>query len=207
MTCFGLHCPGCSEGQSLGVFGGGIAVLILADRTVQFVAERIWWIGGTAAACFAVSVAVSMALEAWSDRRGARYAVAHGIMSRADVIAAGLEHQMPVGQPRRRELPPVTEQHTRYHIHADSDLADADARKQDPVPPPVTHVIHHHVVHGDLASLPAFLAGTVREREEVTGPARVRRVTAGAARAIGAPRASGAGLLASLAGRARSRHM
>lgn len=99
MTCPGLHCPGCSEGQSLGIFGGGIAVLILADRTVQFVAEHIWWIGGTAATCFAVAVAMSMALEARADRRGASYAAAHGILSRADVLA-GVACEAPPARPQ-----------------------------------------------------------------------------------------------------------
>lgn len=105
MTCPGLHCPGCSDGQSLGILGTGAVVLIIADRTVQFVADRIWWIGGTAAACFAVSVAVSMALEAWSDRRGARYAAAHGIMSRADALGAGLVCE--VVRDTAREGPPA----------------------------------------------------------------------------------------------------
>jgi hypothetical protein len=41
---------------------------------------------GTLAVCFALAVAAGMALEAWADRRGARFAAAHGILSRADVI-------------------------------------------------------------------------------------------------------------------------
>jgi hypothetical protein len=86
MTCPGLHCPGCTEGQSLAITGGGVVGLVLAAETVQWVAERVWWIGGTMAVCLALSVAVSMSLEAWADRRGARFAAAHGILSRADVI-------------------------------------------------------------------------------------------------------------------------
>jgi hypothetical protein len=52
---------------------------------VQWVAERIWWIGGTLAVCFALAVAAGMWLERWADRRGVRFAAAHGILSRADV--------------------------------------------------------------------------------------------------------------------------
>ncbi len=61
---------------------------VAADKTCAWVAERIWWIGGTVAVSFALAVAVSMALEAWAGRRAARFAARHGILSRADVIAA-----------------------------------------------------------------------------------------------------------------------
>ena len=88
MSCPGLHCPGCSEGQSLGIAAAAVVGLVLADQTVQWVAERIWWIGGTLAVSLVLAVAASMALEAWADRRGARFAAAHGILSRADVIQA-----------------------------------------------------------------------------------------------------------------------
>lgn len=86
MACPGLHCPGCSGGQSAGIAAAVVVGLVLAEQTVQWVADRIWWISSTVALCFALSVAASMALERWADRRGARYAAAHGILSRADVI-------------------------------------------------------------------------------------------------------------------------
>ncbi|HZR50085.1 MAG TPA: hypothetical protein VFB06_11255 [Streptosporangiaceae bacterium] len=85
MSCPGLHCPGCSEGQSLGILGTVAVAVIIADETVRWAADRIWWIGGTAAACFALSVAVTMWLERRADARGVRYAELHGIASRADV--------------------------------------------------------------------------------------------------------------------------
>lgn len=109
MTCPGLHCPGCSGGQSLAIVGSGVVALAIAYQTAQWVHERIWWIGGTAAACFAVATAVSMALEARSDRRGARYAAEHGILSRADVILPEPERR-PVFEPaqERREIRPPT---------------------------------------------------------------------------------------------------
>jgi hypothetical protein len=84
-VCAGLHCPGCSEGQSLGIFGSVAAGVLAADQTVQWVADRIWWIGGTLAASYAVAVAVTMWLERRADARGVRYAEQHGIASRADV--------------------------------------------------------------------------------------------------------------------------
>jgi hypothetical protein len=86
MSCPGLHCPGCSAGQSLGILAAAIIGLAVAAETVRWVAERIWWIGGTLAVCFALAVAGASWLERWADRRGARFAAAHGILSRADVI-------------------------------------------------------------------------------------------------------------------------
>ena len=86
MSCPGLHCPGCSGGQSLGVLAAVVAVTYVAAETVLWVAEHIWWIVGTLAVCFVLAVAASMWLEAWADRRGARFAARHGIRSRADVI-------------------------------------------------------------------------------------------------------------------------
>lgn len=86
MSCPGLHCPGCTGKQSLGVLVGVVAVAYVADEVCIWVAERIWWIGGTVAVCFALATAASMWLEAWAERRGARFAAAHGILSRADVI-------------------------------------------------------------------------------------------------------------------------
>jgi len=86
MSCPGLHCPGCSEGQSLSVLVAVVVGLVVAAETVHWVAERIWWIGSTVAVCFALAVAAGMWLERLADRRGARYAAAHGILSHADVI-------------------------------------------------------------------------------------------------------------------------
>lgn len=86
MSCPGLHCPGCSGGQSLGTLAGVAVGVYVAYDVVAVVAEYIWWIIGTLAVCFALAVAASMALEAWADRRGARFAALHGIRSRADVI-------------------------------------------------------------------------------------------------------------------------
>jgi hypothetical protein len=88
MSCPGLHCPGCSDGQSLGVGVGAIVALVLADAAVPWVADRIWWIAGTVALCFALATAASMALERRSDRRAAAWGAEHGILSRADVLAA-----------------------------------------------------------------------------------------------------------------------
>lgn len=114
MTCPGLHCPGCSGRQSLAVLAAVVFGLVVADKAFAWVADRIWWIGGTLAVCFALAVAVSMWLEAWADRRGARFAAAHGILSRADMIlpapaaAAGLPRQ----QPRPGIEPPAA-----IHLH------------------------------------------------------------------------------------------
>jgi hypothetical protein len=85
MSCPGLHCPGCTGKQSIGVLAAVVAVAWIADETVQWVAERIWWIGGTIAACFALATAASMWLERLSDARCARFAERRGIASRADV--------------------------------------------------------------------------------------------------------------------------
>jgi hypothetical protein len=112
MSCPGLHCPGCSGGQSLGILAGVVAVVIIADETVQWVAERIWWIGGTLALCFALAVAASMWLEGWNARREARFAAAHGILSRADVI---LPAPAATGLPRQQRL--AVEPPAAVHIH------------------------------------------------------------------------------------------
>jgi len=102
MTCPGLHCPGCSGGQSLGLVGGAIVALVLADVAVPWVADRIWWIGGTIAACFALATAASMWLERRSDRRAVAWGAAHGIRSRADVILPDPAYMTAVtGEPAR----------------------------------------------------------------------------------------------------------
>jgi hypothetical protein len=119
VSCPGLHCPGCSEGQSLGILAGAVVVLAAAGQVVQWVAERIWWIGGTLAVCFALAVAAGMWLERLADRRGARFAAAHGILSRTDVMLA----QPP---PQR----PAIEQHVHHHYHA------ADGEQPAAIEPP-----------------------------------------------------------------------
>jgi hypothetical protein len=86
MGCAGLHCPGCSDGQSLGILAAAVVGVAVADEACTWVADRIFWIGGTVFAALALAVAASMWLESWADRRGARFAARHGILSRADVI-------------------------------------------------------------------------------------------------------------------------
>ena len=102
MSCPGLHCPGCSGGQSLGVLAAVVGIAVIADETLQWVAERIWWIAGTLVVCFALAVAASMWLERLSDARCARFAERRGIVSRADVdeltpagVAWLLRHEQP----------------------------------------------------------------------------------------------------------------
>ena len=86
MSCPGLHCPGCSGGQTAGLAAATVVGLVVAAETVQWVAERIVWISATMAVCFILAVAAGMWLERLADRRGARFAATHGILSRADVI-------------------------------------------------------------------------------------------------------------------------
>ena len=126
MSCPGLHCPGCTEGQSLAIVGAAVGALVVAAEVVPWVAGHIWEIGLTAAACFAISVALSMCLEAWADRRGARFAAAHGIPSRADVIRVGvvgtcepLPHSRSAGRDRELVTParPAIEPRPAIHLH------------------------------------------------------------------------------------------
>jgi hypothetical protein len=112
MSCPGLHCPGCSGGQSLGILAAAVVGLAVAAKLVQWVADRIWWIGGTAAVSFALAVAASMWLEGWNARREARFAAAHGILSRADVI---LPAPAATGLPRQQRL--AVELPAAVHIH------------------------------------------------------------------------------------------
>jgi hypothetical protein len=63
-----------------------VAAAWVADQLCAWVAEHIWEIGAVVAVCFGLATAASMWLEAWADRRGARFAARHGIRSRADVI-------------------------------------------------------------------------------------------------------------------------
>ena len=118
MSCPGLHCPGCSEGGSLAVLAVGVIGLAVAYEAVGWVAERIWWIGGTLAVCFALSVAVSMWMERWAVVRSVRFAARHGIASQADVDAlnpagvAWLQRNEPAAQitgPVAAAIPPAAQ--------------------------------------------------------------------------------------------------
>jgi hypothetical protein len=115
MGCLGLHCPGCSEGQSLGIAAATVLGLVLLAETVQWVAERIWWIGGTLVLCFALAVAASMWLERWADRRGARFAAAHGIVSRADVTLAAPAAAVGLPRQQRSAGEPPAAIHLHFH--------------------------------------------------------------------------------------------
>jgi len=118
-----LHCPGCSEGQSLGIAAAAVVGLVLADETVQWVAERIWWIGGTLAVCFALAVAAGMWLEAWAERRAAAWGAAHGIVSRAAVLQVERVRAVVVDPvPERRELEPPA-LHLHFHGLPDAEQA------------------------------------------------------------------------------------
>jgi hypothetical protein len=86
MSCPGLHCPGCSGGQTAGLAAANLVGLVAAAETVKWVAERIVWISATMAVCLILAVSAGTWLERLADRRGARFAAAHGILSRADVI-------------------------------------------------------------------------------------------------------------------------
>ena len=130
MSCPGLHCPGCSEGQSLGILALAVVGLWLLDQTVQVVAEHIWEIGATVAACFALAVAAGMWLEARTERLAAGFAERRGIASRADVdelTPAGVAYLLRREQDRAvlaaTVIPQVTEGTAppaivnNYHIH------------------------------------------------------------------------------------------
>ena len=86
MSCPGLHCPGCSGVQSLGVLAAAGVVLCVAYETVAVVARYIVPVAAVVVACFALSVAAAVWLEGRSDRRAAEWGAARGIVSRADVI-------------------------------------------------------------------------------------------------------------------------
>ena len=111
MSCPGLHCPGCSDGQTLGLAGGLVLGLVVLDRAVPWVAARVWWIGGTLAVCFALAVAAGTWLERWNDRKAAAWGAARGILSRADVVSVPAVKNVPPGGtsltpgPGRRALP------------------------------------------------------------------------------------------------------
>ncbi len=125
MSCPGLHCPGCSEGQSLGILGAAVAGLYVADQAVQVVAEHIWEIAAVLVACFALSIAASMWLEAWTERRAAGFAERRGIASRADVqeltpagVAYLLQRERGTEIPRPKHPPIENHYHVHYHAAA-----------------------------------------------------------------------------------------
>jgi len=135
VSCPGLHCPGCSEGQSLGILAAAAGGLYVAALAVQVVAEHIWEIAAVLAACFALSVAASMWLEARTARRAAGYAERRGIASRADVeelTPAGVAYLL--RRERVTEIPrterPAIENHYHVHYHAaDGQQAPAIVRR------------------------------------------------------------------------------
>ena len=113
MSCPGLHCPGCSGGQSLGIVAAAGVILGVAYETVAVVKEYIIPIAVLAAVCFALAVAASVWLERWSDRRAAAWGAARGIRSRADVILPPTRD--PAAFPAAGV--PAIEQHVHYEIH------------------------------------------------------------------------------------------
>lgn len=148
MACPGLHCPGCSEGQSLGILGAAVIGTVVAAEMCAWVAERIWWIGGTVAACFILATAASMWLERLSDARCARFGERRGIASRADVDAltpAGVAWLL------RHEPQPQVSQGTA------------------PLTAPLTIELHQHNYYGAASPEPARViratADSATERE------------------------------------------
>lgn len=116
MSCPGLHCPGCSGGQSLGVLAAAVIGLAAAYETVGWVAGNIWWIIPTVVACYVLAVAAAVALERRSDRRAAAWGAARGIYSRADGILPPPQ-RAPAAFPAAGS-PPAIEQHVHLHYHA-----------------------------------------------------------------------------------------
>ena len=114
MSCPGLHCPGCSGAQSLGILAGAGIVLGVAYETAAIVRDYIVPIAVVTAACFALAVAASVWLERWSDRRCAAWGAARGIRSRADVILPPA--RAPAAFPAAG-TPAAIEQHVHYEIH------------------------------------------------------------------------------------------
>ena len=74
---------------------------------VQWVAERVWWIGGTVVVCFALAVTASTWLERACRAPRAAWGAARGIYSRADVILPYRAERIrePLADPGRRALP------------------------------------------------------------------------------------------------------
>jgi hypothetical protein len=107
--------------------------LAVADEACTWVADRIFWIGGTVFVALALAVAASMWLQAWTDRREARFAAAHGILSRADVIlpqrvravAAAAEIGKAIADLPPSAGRPAIEQHVHFHF----DPADREAAR------------------------------------------------------------------------------
>lgn len=142
MSCPGLHCPGCSEGQTLGILAGAVAACAVACAVVPWAAEHIWEIAATVAACLVLSVAASMWLERRSDARCTAFGVRHGIASRADVEAlspAGLAY-LERHEPRKAIAPPPPQVvNNNFFFGADTSLVAAAVAgaQQQPQPVPV----------------------------------------------------------------------
>lgn len=122
MSCPGLHCPGCSGGQSLAVLGGlGVAVFA-AYKIVPWVADRIWWIGGTVAVSVALSAAACLALAAWTDRRTARFAAYRAAVRAREVPEVVTVTATPIPSAERPALG-----FRDLHIHLDGVPTEAQA--------------------------------------------------------------------------------
>jgi hypothetical protein len=80
--------PCCSNPRSLGSLAAVGVLVFVADQLFAWVADRIWWIAGTVVLCFALAFAAATAIGVCTERREARFAVRHGILSRADVERA-----------------------------------------------------------------------------------------------------------------------
>jgi hypothetical protein len=122
MSCPGLHCPGCSGRQTLGILAGAAIGLVVADKVSTAVAGHIWEIAVTVAVCFVLSVAASLWLERRSDAICTAFGVRHGIASRADVEAlnpAGLAY-LERHQPRKAIAPPPQVVSNNYFFGADA---------------------------------------------------------------------------------------
>ena len=143
MSCPGLHCPGCSGGQTVGITATTVVGLVVAAETVQWVAERIVWISATMAMCFILTVAAGIWLERLADRRGARFAAVHGILSRADVILP-----YPV---RVTAVPATTTRPDRRAADHGQHLRRAIARAGRGHPPDATRARHHRRHGGMMA--------------------------------------------------------
>jgi hypothetical protein len=59
MSCPDFTGPGCSGGQTADIAAAAVVGLVVAAETVQWVTDRIWWIGSTMAVCFVLAIAAS----------------------------------------------------------------------------------------------------------------------------------------------------
>jgi len=112
----------------------------VAYETCAWVAEHIWEIGGTVAACFVLSVAASLWLERRSNAICTAFGVRHGIASRADVEAlnpAGVAY-LERHEPRKAIAPPPQVVNNNFFFGADAPLIAAAVAGAQPQPQPVT---------------------------------------------------------------------